>query len=530
VALAGILACLLPLMSSGVLNTIMEDGIEVFNGLIVGAFVVCCGACVLTAVAIAAERREGTLELLFLTRVRPLEVLMGKLASCGLTALCAVLASSPMLMVPVLAGGVTGGEAARKALALFALLFLSLVVGLRSSVLVESQFKAVRNAILVLASLLLGPLLVSAFFDGLSGSRLFGSLSPVVTFMFAGDGAYQQFPGYYWISVGSILGLSFLMLANACWRFKLTPQPSEDAKFAKARSLSDWRRLESAANRFGVFSDPIEWLVRRQPGIQRPPWMAAVVVFLYVGFTWVDLNYAGLLSTPAASWCVWAVASGGWDALIGAAAARFFYTRKQSGELELLATTPLGAQTITQRQWQAMKKILRWPVIVSLCAITLNTAFNLNAMWEGSLSQFFSRADFPVEYVVSWFFDVAVTLLEVTAVCWVGMWAALKGRSAIAIASCAAAAGTGVPALLKAGIWLLLAETLDQRFGGSGGPWSWTLLQWIEQTVFLFYFGWLISFAKQGVRRHLPGAPFRPGFQKVQQVSAKSCHLPNSCP
>ena len=87
-----------------------------------------------------------------------------------------------------------------------------------------------------------------------------------------------------------------------------------------------------------------------------------------------------------------------------------------------------------------------------------------------------------------------------------------------------------MPALLKAGIWLLLAETLDQRFGGSGGPWSWTLLQWIEQTVFLFYFGWLISFAKQGVRRHLPGAPFRPGFQKVQQVSAKSCHLPNSCP
>src|SRR5437867_13389809 len=107
-------------MSYGVLNSMMEVWIDVFNGLVVGSFVVCCGACVLTAVAIAAERREGTLELLFLTRVRPLEVLMGKLASCGLTALCAVLASSPMLMVPVLAGGVTAGVAAGTAVALCA--------------------------------------------------------------------------------------------------------------------------------------------------------------------------------------------------------------------------------------------------------------------------------------------------------------------------------------------------------------------------------------------------------------------------
>ena len=52
--------------------------------------------------------------MLLLTRVGAFDVLMGKLGSAGLTSLCALVAFLPVLMIPVLAGGVTGGEVFRK--------------------------------------------------------------------------------------------------------------------------------------------------------------------------------------------------------------------------------------------------------------------------------------------------------------------------------------------------------------------------------------------------------------------------------
>src|SRR5215472_9277836 len=88
VALAGVLICLQS-MESVVFNNPAMMGKFVFNGIVGAAFLVSCCACLLTADAISAEWREGTLGLLFLTRVRVLDVLFAKLASVGLAGLCA---------------------------------------------------------------------------------------------------------------------------------------------------------------------------------------------------------------------------------------------------------------------------------------------------------------------------------------------------------------------------------------------------------------------------------------------------------
>ena len=100
-----------------------------FDGVIGVAFLLSCSACLVTADLISAERREGTLGLLFLTRIKRLDVLLGKLGSVGITSLCALVAFLPVLMIPVLAGGVTGGEAFRKGLALFGTLWFALAAG-----------------------------------------------------------------------------------------------------------------------------------------------------------------------------------------------------------------------------------------------------------------------------------------------------------------------------------------------------------------------------------------------------------------
>ncbi len=93
-------------------------GPETFIALIVAAFLLCCCACLVTADVVGLERREGTLGLLLLTRVNALDLLCGKLGGSGLTGFCALAAFSPLLAVPLLGGGVTGGEAFRCGVAL----------------------------------------------------------------------------------------------------------------------------------------------------------------------------------------------------------------------------------------------------------------------------------------------------------------------------------------------------------------------------------------------------------------------------
>src|SRR5258705_11118519 len=108
VALGGLLVAIPPLIG---FTDSSETGQQVFNGLVAALFLVCSAACLLTADAIGQERRDGTLGLLMLTRVRGLDLLLGKLGSCGISALVAVATFLPILMLPVLAGGVAGDEA-----------------------------------------------------------------------------------------------------------------------------------------------------------------------------------------------------------------------------------------------------------------------------------------------------------------------------------------------------------------------------------------------------------------------------------
>ncbi|MCX6865272.1 MAG: ABC transporter permease, partial [Verrucomicrobia bacterium] len=73
--------------------------------------------------SINRERREGTLGLLLLTDLTPEQIVWGKMLSCGLTSFLVLLGALPALMFPVLAGGVTGSEAAMIGLGLLNTLF-----------------------------------------------------------------------------------------------------------------------------------------------------------------------------------------------------------------------------------------------------------------------------------------------------------------------------------------------------------------------------------------------------------------------
>ena len=87
----------------------------------------------LTADCLSGEKREGTLGLLFLTDLRGPDVVLGKLLATSLRAAQGLVAVFPILGLPLLLGGVTGGEFWRIVLGLANTLFLSLTLGLAGS-------------------------------------------------------------------------------------------------------------------------------------------------------------------------------------------------------------------------------------------------------------------------------------------------------------------------------------------------------------------------------------------------------------
>ena len=87
----------------------------------------------LTADCISRERREGTLPLLFLTPLRPGDIVHAKSLAHGLRAFTLWLAVLPVLAVSLVAGGVGWREIVASALVNFSSICLALGAGLVAS-------------------------------------------------------------------------------------------------------------------------------------------------------------------------------------------------------------------------------------------------------------------------------------------------------------------------------------------------------------------------------------------------------------
>ena len=133
VVLIGAAACLPQFAWSAATLTPSALGRSIFDGTIIAAFLVACCGFILTIDAVSRERHDQTLELLLLTRVKIWDVLAGKLGASGFAGLFGIVAFLPVLMIPVLAGGLTLAEILRKGLVLLNTLFFSLAVGLWAS-------------------------------------------------------------------------------------------------------------------------------------------------------------------------------------------------------------------------------------------------------------------------------------------------------------------------------------------------------------------------------------------------------------
>ena len=82
-----------------------------------------------TADCLSRERREGTLGLLFLTPLRGVDVVLGKISAASLDHMLGLFAMLPLLAIPFMLGGVSPAQVGFAAVGIFALLLFSLSVG-----------------------------------------------------------------------------------------------------------------------------------------------------------------------------------------------------------------------------------------------------------------------------------------------------------------------------------------------------------------------------------------------------------------
>ncbi|HEY9173357.1 MAG TPA: ABC transporter permease subunit, partial [Verrucomicrobiae bacterium] len=195
VALLGFAATLLVLSNSRRMGNSVQVGSAIFTAISISALGFCLMAGpFLTADTLTSEKREGTLGLLFLTDLRPFDIISGKLAAASLNALLVFLSTVPLLMLPVLWGGVSLKQVLLTALSLALALGVSLAIGVFYSTVCRHHrlaLLATLTTVLLLGGL---PFLVLATECSLRGSTAAFSLgclfvSPVALFVEALQGS-----------------------------------------------------------------------------------------------------------------------------------------------------------------------------------------------------------------------------------------------------------------------------------------------------------------------------------------------------
>ena len=180
-------------------------GNSLFTGLSASAFGLCLLAGVfLTADCLSEEKREGTLGLLFLTDLQGYDVVLGKFVAMLVNALYGLLALLPVMAVPILLGGVTGGEFWRRALTLIVALFVSLAVGIWISALVREAQRAMGctlGLLLFIVALLPALAAVSSLPHMPRVLSALGWLSPIHAFSYASAALYFNHAGQFWASL-----------------------------------------------------------------------------------------------------------------------------------------------------------------------------------------------------------------------------------------------------------------------------------------------------------------------------------------
>jgi ABC-type transport system involved in multi-copper enzyme maturation permease subunit len=393
-----------------------QSGGNAFRALSIIAFcVIWIAAPLMTADCLSREKREGTLGLLFLTPLKPIEIVLGKGAIHAIRSLTLLLAGIPILTIPFVLGGITSANVCWSLFLNLNALILSLVAGLLASSLCRQWTRAVILAEIFSALFLLLFFKIAAAFltpQGFQGNALAVSQAAYEILLAPKFRSYPPASGILKIQISTVFFIIFaaeiflvgFIVFFAARRLRKSWQENP----ASLRQL--WIQKTFCTPRFWVgflrrqnqsrlSVNPIGWLQQYSWSARLSKWgWCAVVITIASWLLTADLQLLGV----GFSWLKTAMLVSVAFSAVGS-----FQREKQNGALELLLVTPLReGQIIFGRLRGIWGQFLPAFAILILAAVSVRS-FQGNYFYRRQvleLNVFGSICDFVVVPIVGLYF------------------------------------------------------------------------------------------------------------------------------
>ena len=382
----------------------------------------------LTADCLSEEKRDGTMNLLFLSGLKARDIVLGKFAGLSLNAVYGLLALLPITAVPILLGGVALEEFCRMALALVNTLFFSLALGLGVSAWVTNYSRGLAGTLVLLAFFGAGLPALDSLASTTTQPGPWWRLawcSPFCPFWRAHDTIYRLAPSQFWAALMASHLTGWIWLAFACAGLRRSWIMSALGPDSPARRLSaagrDTRRNRPPASADEPF-DPVLRLVGDPPLFRFAVWLIVVAwgALLCGGRLWPR---HALPDLQAATVCAFLL-----KALVAFQACRFFVEARRNGALELLLCTPLRNADLLRAQWRALIRIFFWPVAVFLLLCWIAVASSPSPAPAAFLAPTPGALPGGRSGPLGALFLTIGLAADVAAIGWFGMWLALTVR------------------------------------------------------------------------------------------------------
>ncbi|HEV8541398.1 MAG TPA: ABC transporter permease subunit [Verrucomicrobiae bacterium] len=413
---------------------------------------------VLTSDCVSSEKREGTLGLLFLTALKPWDIVAGNILGTGLKAFYGLLAVLPVLGISMTVGGVSYAEFGRVCLALITTIAFSLSFSFFVSCLSRKHLVATSRAAF---GLFFFAVVVPAFCAGMrrlsaiyatGWVRIADLFSPSTLFDLSRP-SFVVFNDFWW-SCLAVNVTSALLLFFSCL---LLPRTWKDRTGAghlgKSPGLFFWRGFSLA--RLGRIQalnrNPFFWLASRKSHESVSFLLLAVGAGLLASFAsekflarFLGGRFQELIGLTAAwTWAAVALHAVLLFKFAALSSCRLAEDRKL-GSFELFLVTPLSVPQIIRGQWLALSRQLGGPVlaVTFLNALILWSFLIMAGMQEGipggawvvfqTVVVKFQNDGvglWPVLCMVTIIIGSALVIaLDWMALAWVGMWIGLRTR------------------------------------------------------------------------------------------------------
>jgi hypothetical protein len=371
----------------------------------IGFAIAAGGGALITSDCISEERRDGTLGFLFLTDLKGYDIVLGKLARLSTPMYC-LTATFPALGFTMLLGGVSIGDFAKVALTILNALFFFSALGLLVSACSWNGRLAVSAAMAGVV-IFTAPMMAAMLGLNLSG-RGMALLLPTpggafLAALYSGTFPVSK-PNFFWsLAVSHALGWLFIIAASRM----VVRNFAREAPQAAVRS------------RAAIGPNPAAALYARTAEQKPRPLVLLLLLLVVLIVTAAMLiNPLGWYDIPTFLFIVLGLhlMMKYW---VAHSACRSLPSRRQSGELEILLTTPLDGDAILLGSTTAIKRQLLWPFVFVVAAdgVLLVLGWHKLGLWAG-----FGFA-WVMLFEFLWFVGNLYTLT------WVGLWMGMKYAS-----------------------------------------------------------------------------------------------------